>query len=167
MASVHCNAPDWKDVQNASTHTNFLKWIKYWQIKPCNVSHVCRFASTPFVLVFNLFLHFLSQNYRRTHFHQHTDSKGVKIGFYNILKASRSDAGICSFLLHFYDSFHDKSTISLGICLPAVCSVEHLEFILNKVIDGKFTDIIVEIPKHFCQFEESSSQFNTIDLYTM
>lgn len=73
-----------------------------------------------------------------------------------------------SVILYLFKRFHDKSTISFGICLPAVCLVDNLEYVINKVIQGKFDDdIIVEIPKQSCQFEENRSEFNTIDWITM
>lgn len=64
--------------------------------------------------------------------------------------------------------FHDDSTISIGICLPASCSVDRMESVLNEVIQHKINaDTRVSIPRPFCQLEEKETQMQTFDLFVM
>lgn len=58
-------------------------------------------------------------------------------------------------------------SISLGMCLPAVCSTDDLESIINKVIHAKTDNFFFEIPKTSCQFEEYPSELTTVDLLAM
>lgn len=62
---------------------------------------------------------------------------------------------------------HTRRDISVGVCLPAVCSNDHLESVVNKVIHLITNDVTVTIPSNLCQFEENANDFNTIDLVTM
>lgn len=59
-------------------------------------------------------------------------------------------------------------SISIGICLPITCSVDHLEFIVNQVIQTKaINNVSVKILENSCQFGESASNSKDIDLATM
>lgn len=57
--------------------------------------------------------------------------------------------------------------ISIGMCLPAVCSVDHLQRIINEVIHGKVSGVSVKIPKNTCQYEENASELNSLDLFVL
>lgn len=50
---------------------------------------------------------------------------------------------------------------------PAVCSIEHLELIINEVIGTKSNSSLIEIPPNACQYEENPSNLMTIDLIAM
>lgn len=58
-------------------------------------------------------------------------------------------------------------SISLGICLPAACSVKHLESIVNKVFRIESDGSVFEIPPNACQLEENPTTLLTIDGITM
>lgn len=70
--------------------------------------------------------------------------------------------------LFLSNRFQDDSTVSIGICLPASCSVDRLKYVLNEVIQRKISaDIHVMIPKPLCQFEEKDSQLQKFDLFIL
>lgn len=58
-------------------------------------------------------------------------------------------------------------SISIGICLPAVCSIDHLESLVNKIIQKKPSNITVTIPRRSCQFEENATDWNSLDYSAM
>lgn len=60
-----------------------------------------------------------------------------------------------------------KPSISLGICLPAVCLTDHLESIINDAINKKSSSFHMEIRNYACQFEEFASQLRTIDVVAL
>lgn len=55
-------------------------------------------------------------------------------------------------------------SVSIGICIPAVCSVDHLESFVNKVIQRKASNMTIKIPRKSCQFEENATNLKTLDL---
>lgn len=59
------------------------------------------------------------------------------------------------------------ASISLGLCLPAKCAVEHLESVVNKVIHNDLRNMVVKIPKFQCQLEEYVTGWKPIDFITM
>lgn len=61
----------------------------------------------------------------------------------------------------------NRRDISIGICLPAVCSNDHLESVANKILHRIANNVTVSIPSSLCQFEENANNFNAIDLVTM
>lgn len=63
--------------------------------------------------------------------------------------------------------YYTGPSISLGICLPSVCSVEQLESSVNRIIHRKWQNMTVRIVKDYCQTEETPAEFKTIDLITM
>ena len=72
------------------------------------------------------------------------------------------------FNVNFYFAKNiSEPKISLGICLPANCSVTYFESIVNDVIDANAKNIVVTIPNDTCQFEENKIHWNTIDFVTM
>lgn len=58
-------------------------------------------------------------------------------------------------------------SVSLGICLPAVCSTKHLEMLINKIYRTESDSSVIEIPPNACQFEENASNLMTLDLIAM
>lgn len=59
------------------------------------------------------------------------------------------------------------ASISIGLCLPAVCSTDHLESIVNDLLHARSSSLAFEIPKNTCQFEEKVSGLKTVDLIAM
>lgn len=59
------------------------------------------------------------------------------------------------------------ASISLGLCLPAICSTDHLEFIINDLLRAKSSSLLFTIPKNSCQLEENGSDYRTIDLFAL
>lgn len=57
--------------------------------------------------------------------------------------------------------------ITFGTCLPAVCSVELLEPILNKLIQEKVSNVSLKWNSTRCQLEENYSELKTIDKFTL
>ena len=66
-----------------------------------------------------------------------------------------------------HDIYHTGPSISMGICLPSACLVEQLESDINRVIHQKSRDMIVRIPKDYCQSEETPSEFTILDFVAM
>lgn len=58
-------------------------------------------------------------------------------------------------------------SISIGVCLPAVCSIDHLESLVNKIIQKKASNMTLNIPRRSCQFEENATDLNTLDYSAM
>lgn len=58
-------------------------------------------------------------------------------------------------------------SISIGICIPASCSIDHLEALVNKVIQKKASGVTLKIPKRSCQFEENTTDLKTLDFAAM
>lgn len=56
---------------------------------------------------------------------------------------------------------------SFGFCLPAVCSVDHIEHIFNEITNTNVHGVSMNILKNTCQKEETISEFNTLDLIAM
>lgn len=50
-----------------------------------------------------------------------------------------------------------------GMCLPAICKIDHFETAVNKLVRNTVKNAIVKIPKKTCQFEESATDWKPID----
>lgn len=59
------------------------------------------------------------------------------------------------------------ASVSLGLCLPAVCSTDHLEFVINDLLHARSSSLLFEIPKNSCQLKEHGSGIRTIDLVAL
>lgn len=57
--------------------------------------------------------------------------------------------------------------ITFGTCLPAVCSVDLLEPIINKLIADKVGNVSLKWNSARCQMEENYSELKTIDKITL
>lgn len=57
--------------------------------------------------------------------------------------------------------------ISIGLCLPLACSINHLQRIANNVLQAKVGNMTVKIPENTCQIEESASNLNSVDFAAM
>lgn len=76
-----------------------------------------------------------------------------KISFYSTLIRYRLDVG---------------PGVSIGLCLPMACSINHLETIANSVLThAKVKNMTVKIRENSCQIEETASHFNSIDFAAM
>lgn len=58
-------------------------------------------------------------------------------------------------------------SVSLGICLPAACSIKHLESVINQVFRIESDGSMFEIPSNTCQLEENPFNLMTLDWITM
>lgn len=68
----------------------------------------------------------------------------------------------------FKNRIYVGPSISIGMCLPHVCSVDHLESMLNQMIRARsINNVTIIIPKNSCQFEERASKLKTLDLIAM
>lgn len=57
--------------------------------------------------------------------------------------------------------------VSIGLCLPSVCSVDHLTSLVDRVVREKSSKITFFIPQNTCQFEENVSGLEPLDLIVM
>lgn len=69
-----------------------------------------------------------------------------------------------NFLLNRLDN---GPSISIGMCLPAVCSVDHLQRTINEMIRKKLNGVSMKIPKNTCQPAENVAELKTIDWFAM
>lgn len=58
-------------------------------------------------------------------------------------------------------------SISIGICLPAMCSIDHLESLVNKIFKKNSSNMTLNIPRRSCQFEENATDLKTLDVAAM
>lgn len=68
---------------------------------------------------------------------------------------------------YFFNSTRPNTTITIGICLPKVCSTDNLESVVNEKLHVKANDITVRIPRELCQYQENAANFNAIDFVIM
>lgn len=61
----------------------------------------------------------------------------------------------------------DKEAFTFGLCLPRACSLDLLQPAFNDVIQQIESKFSVILPQNTCQFEESPSELNTLDLFAM
>lgn len=61
----------------------------------------------------------------------------------------------------------DGPAISIGLCLPAACSSEHLENVTNTMFYKNEDNMKVHIPINTCQAQEYATELNTLDWAAM
>lgn len=69
--------------------------------------------------------------------------------------------------LNELNRLYDEPDFSIGICLPAACATVYFESVVNKVIQGKWSNAAVEIHNDTCQFEEKATKLTTLDWAAM
>lgn len=60
-----------------------------------------------------------------------------------------------------------EPSVSLGLCLPAVCKVNQLESVVNDAIHTNLEHMEAKIPEEMCQLEGSANDWKTLDFVTM
>lgn len=65
------------------------------------------------------------------------------------------------------DLYRTGSSISMGMCLPAACSVEKLGSDIDRVVHRRLRGMTVRIPQDYCQSEETPSEYTTLDFVAM
>lgn len=66
-----------------------------------------------------------------------------------------------------FDVSRTGPSISVGICLPAACSVEQLGNDINRVVHRQLPGMIIQIRKDYCQSEEFPSKLEILDFVAM
>lgn len=59
---------------------------------------------------------------------------------------------------------------SFGICLPASCTVDHLQTIIDEQINAKTSDVSIQIPnilENVCQTAINTIKLETLDVIAM
>lgn len=57
----------------------------------------------------------------------------------------------------------DGPDISIGLCLPAACSPDHLEHVINTALHRNGGDMKVQIPQSTCQTQEFATEWTSLD----
>lgn len=66
-----------------------------------------------------------------------------------------------------YCRVFDGPDISIGLCLPAACSPDQLEQVINEVLHKNGDSMKVQIPQNTCQSEEYATELTTLDWTAM